>query len=109
MYCNFCGKLIQDDANVCAYCGRRVVLGAVPRRKLIRPRAGRKIAGVCMGFSEYFDVDISLVRLIWLLAAIVTFPMGEVTYLVAWIIMPEEPRPLPMVAPVGDQPNSRPA
>ena len=31
MYCNFCGKVIQDDANVCAYCGRRV--GAVAARK----------------------------------------------------------------------------
>jgi hypothetical protein len=57
MYCNYCGKVIQDDANVCAYCGTRV--GAVTARKrLVRPRADRKIAGVCAGFAEYFDLDV---------------------------------------------------
>ena len=31
-------------------------------RSLVRPRLGRKVAGVCLGFSEYFDVDVTLVR-----------------------------------------------
>jgi len=45
MYCNYCGKVIQDDANVCAYCGIRV--GAVTARKrLVRPRVDRKIRRV---------------------------------------------------------------
>jgi phage shock protein C len=89
MYCNYCGKAIQDDANHCAYCGKRV--GAVlARKRLIRPRYGRKIAGVCLGFAEYFDLDVSLVRVVWLLAAIVT-GIGLITYPIAWIVMPEEP------------------
>src|SRR5689334_1850908 len=71
MYCNYCGKVIQDDAVVCAYCGVRV--GAtLARRKLIRPRVGRKIAGVCLGFSEYFDLDVTLVRVVWLIVAFMT-------------------------------------
>ena len=61
MYCNHCGKVIQDDAAVCAYCGVRVG-SSLARRKLMRPRLGRKIAGVCLGFSEYFDIDVTLVR-----------------------------------------------
>jgi phage shock protein C len=109
MYCNACGKLIQDDANVCAYCGRSVLLGTGHRRKLTRPRAGRKVAGVCMGFAEYFDIDITLMRLLWLLAGILTFPMGEIAYLVAWIVMPEDPPALPAASAVSDQPSSRPA
>jgi phage shock protein C len=89
MYCNYCGKNIQDDANVCAYCGTRV--GSVlARKRLIRPRADRKIAGVCAGFAEYFDLDVTLVRLTWLIVSFMT-GIGLLAYPIAWIVMPEEP------------------
>jgi len=32
MYCNYCGKVIQDDAAVCAYCGTRVGLSIARKR-----------------------------------------------------------------------------
>ena len=71
MYCNYCGKVIQDDASHCAYCGKRV--GSVAaRQRLMRPRADRKIAGVCAGVAEYFDLDVTLVRLVWLITAVMT-------------------------------------
>jgi phage shock protein C len=105
MYCNYCGKAIQDDANVCAYCGRQVAL-AVSRRRLLRPRCGRKIAGVCLAFADYFDLDVTLIRIVWLLAAIFGFPLGIVGYIIAWVIIPEEPRLLPAaVAPPASQPS----
>ena len=96
MYCNFCGKVIQDDALVCAYCGRRVGI-PVPKRRLVRPREGRKMAGVCVGFAEYLDLDVTLVRVLWLIAAFMT-GIGFIAYPVAWIVMPEEPLALPAVA-----------
>jgi phage shock protein C len=105
MYCNYCGKVIQDDANVCAYCGTRV--GSVlARKRLLRPRAGRKIAGVCAGFAEYFDVDVTLVRVVWLISVFLGVGLSLIAYVVAWIVMPDEPIALPAPAPSGQQVTS---
>lgn len=89
MYCNYCGKVIQDDASHCAYCGKRIG-GIIGRKRLLRPRAGRKIAGVCAGVAEYFDLDVTVVRLVWLIAAVMT-GVGVLSYPIAWIVMPGEP------------------
>lgn len=97
MYCNYCGKVIQDDANICAYCGTRVG-GVIARKRLVRPRTGRTIAGVCAGFAEYFDIDVTVVRLVWLLVGIMTV-VGIISYPIAWIVIPEEP--LMLSAPSG--------
>jgi phage shock protein C len=107
MYCNFCGKQIQDDAVHCAYCGRTVGYVAAHPLKLIRPPKGspdRKVAGVCAGFAQYFDLDVTLVRVVWLILAIFGGGAGVVAYVIAWIVMPEAPevfiqQPAPMVQP----------
>jgi phage shock protein C len=65
----------------------------------MRSRADRKIAGVCAGFAEYFDLDVTVVRVVWLIVAF--FGGGGVlAYIIAWIVMPEEPELVPAAPPV---------
>lgn len=61
-------------------------------KKLHRSLSRRMLGGVCGGLGEYFEVDVSLVRLIFVGLALVTalIPM-VIFYLIAWIIIPVEP------------------
>jgi len=50
-------------------------------------------AGVCAGLAEYFDLDVSLIRIAW--AVCILCGVGVLAYIVAWIVIPEEPYYLP--------------
>src|SRR5687768_4351111 len=67
-----------------------------------RSSAGR-VAGVCAGIAEYLDVDVTLVRLVWVVLSIVPgcFVGGVLAYIAAWLIMPDS------TAPVSVEPGSR--
>ena len=58
-------------------------------KKLYRSTTDSMIGGVCGGLAEYFDVDPVIVRLGAVLFAI--WGAGLIAYIVAWIIIPEEP------------------
>jgi phage shock protein C len=59
-------------------------------KRLYRSVRNRRIAGVAGGISEYFNVDPTLVRLGWVLAAFF-IGGGILAYLIAWIVIPEAP------------------
>jgi len=59
-------------------------------KKLYRSLKDRKIAGVCGGLGEYFDVDSTLVRLL-AVALVLAGGSGVLGYILAWIIIPEAP------------------
>ena len=101
MYCNYCGKVIPDDANLCAYCGKHVA-GVVGQKRLVRPRQGRKIAGVCLAFADYFDLDVSLIRIAWAIC-VICGGVGLLAYGASWIVIPEEPLMLPTASPTQDR------
>ena len=58
-------------------------------KKLVRS-ADKKIAGVCGGLAEYFGMDASLVRIIYLLATIFTAFAGVLIYIILKLVMPAQ-------------------
>lgn len=65
-------------------------INPVPHRKLYRSRRERMIAGVCGGLAEYFNIDPTWVRLIF----IVFFFLGGsafLVYIIMWLIVPSAP------------------
>jgi phage shock protein PspC (stress-responsive transcriptional regulator) len=59
-------------------------------KKLYRSLNERKLAGVCGGLGEFFEIDPNIVRLAAVLLTLAG-GAGVVTYIIAWIIVPEEP------------------
>jgi len=59
-------------------------------KRLYRSKTERKIAGVCTGLGEYFNVDPVLIRLIMVLL-IFAYGVGILAYIIGWIIIPEKP------------------
>jgi phage shock protein C len=57
---------------------------------LARSRNGRMVAGICAGAAEYFGWDLTLVRVIVAVIAVISGGTGALAYLAAWAIIPEE-------------------
>jgi phage shock protein C len=62
------------------------------------PLEGKKIGGVCAGFARYTGIDVTVIRILWLVIAICT-GVGFVAYLVAWLIMPKDVTPQVVYSP----------
>lgn len=60
-------------------------------RRLTRSN-NRMIAGVCAGIAEYFNWDITLVRIVYVLLTFFTVFSGGIVYLILWLIMPDASR-----------------
>lgn len=59
-------------------------------RRLVRSRDDRMIAGVCSGVARYFNIDVTLVRVLTVVGAVFGVGSLVVAYVIAWILMPEE-------------------
>ena len=57
------------------------------KKQLMRSGRDKKIAGVCAGVANYFDMDPTIVRVIWGVLAFV-YGAGIVAYIILWIIAP---------------------
>jgi phage shock protein C len=61
-------------------------------KKLVRSQSNKMIGGICGGLADYFDMDVSLLRLLFVAFTLLTalFPFA-IFYIVAWIVVPAEP------------------
>jgi phage shock protein C len=59
-------------------------------RKLYRSRSNRQVAGVCGGLAQYFNLDATLIRILFVVLAVLG-GSGLLLYVAMWIIVPNEP------------------
>ncbi|MBO7330353.1 MAG: PspC domain-containing protein, partial [Alistipes sp.] len=57
---------------------------------LYRPRNQRSIAGVCSGIANYFNIDVTLVRIIFIVGFFAGFSTG-LLYIIMWAVVAQEP------------------
>jgi phage shock protein C len=97
MFCTQCGALMTDSARFCTHCGKPVGqavpdgmadAGAPPKR-LHRIIEAKKIAGVCAGFAEYFDIDVTVMRVVWVALLFLPPGIGLIAYIIAWAVLPK--------------------
>lgn len=89
MTCARCFKEIEDGSSFCRFCG--VAVGSRPPVSRITriPEEGQ-LGGVCAGLANYFDADVTLIRLAWIILSIVPGLLlgGVLVYAVCWILLP---------------------
>lgn len=60
------------------------------QKKLFRSMINRKVCGVCGGLGEYFNIDPTIIRLLWIVLCFPSFGTAIIVYILAAIVMPEE-------------------
>ncbi len=64
--------------------------GEASYRRLTRTSWDAPVSGVCGGIARYLGVDPTLVRVVAVIAAVVTFPAALIAYVVMWAVIPRE-------------------
>jgi phage shock protein C len=98
MFCTKCGvSLGEQGSNFCPGCGKSTrgeqqTEYQTARKIVQRPRQGRRISGVCAGLANYLDVDVTLIRILAVIAFF-CYGTGFLAYIVATFVMPNEEYP----------------
>ena len=88
MFCTQCGVELEPQDRYCCQCGKGTGVGSPWPARVSGPRLtlntrDKKIAGVCAGFARYLDVDVTLVRIVWMILVFVPTGMGVIGYALA--------------------------
>ena len=115
MICNSCQRNIADGSRFCYNCGAQQAVTGAPNiasvtggpKRLMRSSTDKKLGGVCAGLAEYFDMDTTLVRVLWLLI-VLCGGTGILLYLILWLVLPLAPAQVaaPPQAPIVTQTGS---
>lgn len=107
MICPNCQKEIAEGSKFCYNCGAKLAADAppapayaapAPAKRLMRSSTDKKIGGVCAGLADYFDLDATIVRVVWLLAVFLG-GTGVLAYLILWIVLPLAPPAIQVSVP----------
>lgn len=60
-------------------------------KKLYRSRIQKMVGGVCGGIAEYFELDVSVIRILWVIGTLLSAGVGVLVYLIMLIVFPERP------------------
>ena len=66
---------------------------AAMAKKFERIEAGKKIAGVCAGLADYFDLDVTLVRVLFVILTLASGGVVLLAYFLLWLLAPTAARP----------------
>jgi phage shock protein C len=72
-------------------------------KKLYRSRDHRMISGVCGGLGEYFGIDPTLMRILFIAATFLGFGSAIIIYLILLVVVPEEPTSEIVAPPEGGE------
>jgi phage shock protein PspC (stress-responsive transcriptional regulator) len=93
--------VVTDAPNVAAVTGG-------PKR-LMRSSTDKKLGGVCAGLADYLDMDVTLIRVLWVLV-VLCGGAGILLYLILWLVLPLAPPPAyaapPAQTPIVSQPGN---
>jgi phage shock protein C len=104
MVCAACQKQIADGSNFCYSCGAKQPAAGTAavsaaewggKKRLMRSGTDKKVAGVCGGLAEYFDLDPTVIRLVWFLSLFISLGTSVFAYIILWIVLPLAPAPGP--------------
>ena len=59
-------------------------------KKLYRSMTDKRLCGICGGLGEYFEIDPTIIRLIWVILTFCSFGCGFWAYIIAALIVPKQ-------------------
>ncbi len=102
-YCTRCGVANKKTAEFCVGCGENLTIerekkadkkngsAQTSEKTLYRSRTNKMITGLAAGLAKYFDMEVDLMRILWVIAFFVSGSTIAIVYLIMAAVIPLEP------------------